>query len=128
MTCFWDGILQSLSNDDFQFAFKTNKSNNKILISLLKDNNKKTTRVMWNKKKLTEKQMDDNYEHVQNFNIESIYGGYLCSSCDPFLLLVSEVFNVNIDHDYCGNGIKYETSSARKTLRFKSSGGHFSCN
>ena len=41
----------------------------------------------------TEVMMMFNYkEHIKEYNQNTISQGYLCSTCDPFLLLLSELF------------------------------------
>ena len=126
MTCFWDGILHNLTNEDFQRTFKINKPNNKNFVNLLKQNLKKTKDLTWNGEALTDNQLNENYEHIRDFNVNSIHNGYLCSTCDPFLFIVCELFNVDINHNYCGHMMKYRTKNPIKTLNFKSNRGHFS--
>jgi hypothetical protein len=125
MTCFWDGILKRLSNEDFK-KFNINKPRNKDFVVFLKNHNTKTTNVKWNNEKLTEKQLEENITHIKDFNVKSIGGGYLCSTCEPFLFLVSHLFNVNINHNYCGHVMKYRINDKNRILNFKSNKGHFS--
>ena len=125
MTCFWDGILKRLSNEDFK-KFNINKPRNKDFVVFLKNHNTKTTNVKWNNEKLTEKQLEENFTHIKDFNVKSIGGGYLCSTCEPFLFLVSHLFNVNINHNYCGHVMKYRINDKNRILNFKSNKGHFS--
>ena len=126
MTCFWDGILHHLKEEDFQRVFQISKPNNKIFVKLLKDNLRKTKNIKWNGESLTDQQLKENFAHIKDFDENSIQGGYLCSTCDPFLFLVSELFNVNINHNYCGYLMKYTNTQPIKTLNFKSNRGHFS--
>ncbi len=126
MTCFWDGILSKLTDDDFK-NLKTKKPNNTNFVVLLKNNNTKETKdIKWNGETLTDNQIKENYEHIKDFDEKSIKKGYLCSTCDPFLILVCKLFNVNIYHNYCGNLMKYEIANPNRTLQFKSNKGHFS--
>jgi|TARA_Y100000991_G_scaffold5506_1_gene4354 hypothetical protein len=126
MTCFWDGILHNLNDDDFQRVFQVNKPNNKNLIKLLKDNNRKTKNINWNGEIFSEKQLEENFIHIKDFNEKFIGNGYLCSTCDPFLVLICELFTVNINHNYCGYLMTYTNSKSIKTLNFKSNKSHFS--
>ena len=126
MTCFWDGILANLKEEDFQRSLRVSKPNNRNLVDLLMKNNTLDTRnIIWNGKNITEQETKENYEHIKNFNINSIGNGYLCSSCDPFLILICELFKVNINHKYLGNMIKYQVNNPVKTLNFSSNRGHF---
>ena len=58
MTCFWDGILHHLTDDDFQRVLKTTKPNNKNFVKILKQNLKHTRSVKWNDTILTNKQCE----------------------------------------------------------------------
>lgn len=126
MTCFWDGLLNNLKEDDFQRIFQVNKPNNKNFVKLLKNNNRKTKNIKWNGEIFSEKQLEENFIHIKDFNENSIDNGYLCSICDPFIVLICELFIVNINHNYCDYLMTYTNSNSIKTLNFKSSKSHFS--
>lgn len=128
MTCFWDGILKKLNNEDFQRTFECDKPNNIKLVKLLKESNDKLNfnrNITWNKEKLTDKQWKENYDHIRNYQPKTIYNGYMCSSCEPFLILICLLFKVNINHNYCGNIMRYEIKDPIRTLNFKSNNHHF---
>ena len=125
MTCFWDGILQSLDNDDFRKVGIT-KLQIKPFIQFLKKKNTKNITTIWNGEKLTSKQCDENYQHIANYNIDSIYGGYDCSGCDPFLILVTQIFLLNTIHNYMGHKISYMSDgNVCKNVNYGSNRGHF---
>lgn len=126
MTCFWDGLLNNLKEDDFQRVFQVNKPNNKNFIKLLKNNNRKTKNIKWNGEIFSDKQLEENFIHIKDFNENSINNGYLCSICDPFLVLICELFTININHNYCGYLMTYTNNNFIKTLNFKSNKSHFS--
>ena len=107
-------------------SFQINKPNNKNFVKILKSNLRKTKDIIWNGETLTNKQLEENYEHIKDFNVDSIYGGYLCSTCEPFLFLVCELFKMNINHNYCGQLMSYKVTNPIRTLNFKSNSGHFS--
>ena len=127
--CFWNGILCKLNDEDYKFAnfyFNKTKDNRAIsLIEQLKSKNLKTNKIQWQNTLLSKKELEENFEHVQNFNIKSINKGYDCSSCDPFLLLITEIFQLEIIHQYCGNNISYKADKPRKKILFYSNRGHF---
>ena len=126
MTCFWDGILQALDNSDFQVVGYNNRLNRQQLINVLKTKNVEIEDVTWNGKKLTKQEMKEHYEAIKDYNINGINRGHLCSSCDSFLLLICQVFNVNIKHSYINVDIEYKNEKVqRKTLQFASNHGHF---
>jgi len=127
MTCFWNGILSSLNNEDFSKININNKPNIMQFIEILKNKNIPTKNILWQNNKLTSKQLDENMEHIKSFDINTINSGYMCSSCDPFLLLIADQFKVNIEHRYNNNKIIYshETDDREKYLKFSSDAGHF---
>jgi hypothetical protein len=72
--------------------------------------------------------MKENMEAVKQFNSNSIYHGYLCSSHDPFLSLICVLFGVNIHHNFCGTWIKMEVDETdlvpKGTIKLISTPGH----
>jgi hypothetical protein len=135
MTCFWDSLRAKLHIKK--------KMNNSKFIDYLKKVNKKQTSVLWNNSKLTQKQFEENYEHIKDFDKNTIHNGYDCSICDPFLILICDIYNVNIIHNYNGHKMIYTKCEHKcknecinkcintgtnncNTLSFKSNTGHFS--
>ena len=116
MTCFWDSLRNKL---------KINMNNVEFILHLKKCNKNKTS-VLWNNTDLTKKQCDENFEHIENFNEKNINNGYDCSICDPFLILICNIYNVNIIHNYNGYKMIYTNDAGCKDLNFKSNSGHFS--
>ena len=64
-------------------------------------------------------------EAIKDYNINGIGNGHLTSICDSFLLLICELFHINILHRYLNITIIYSYPNPRKTFRFKSNRGHF---
>ncbi len=126
--CFWNGILSKLNDEDYKFAnFNFIKSTNKInfFIEQLILKNTRTNKIQWQNSLLSKKEINENFEHVQNFNKSSVNNGYDCSTFDPFLLLITELFQLEIVHQYCGNNILYKADNPRKKILFYSNRGHF---
>jgi hypothetical protein len=136
MACFWNGILQQLTTVDLKVLGIQNK-NPQSLVQAFKQKAKKTNSVRWNGDKLSNKQLDENLQHIQTYNIKTIGNGYLCSSCEPFLLLLSELLQVHIHHNYLHTSIKYtitdyddnittdDNITAARIMKFGSNRGHF---
>ena len=126
MTCFWDGILQALDNSDFQLVGCNNRLNRHQLINLLKTKNVEIEDVTWNGQKLTKQEIKEHFDAIKSYDIKTIQNGHLCSSCDSFLLLICQLFNVTIKHLYMNVNIEYKNEKVqRKTLNFASNRGHF---
>ena len=137
MTCFWDGLTQSLLRNQI-IPNTSDIRNSRKFVNYLKEHNTKTINVKWNNEILTTKQLQENYDHIDELDSNKIGQGYLCSTCDPFLFLVSELFQVDIDHNYCGHIMKYtytppenkkilylgQESINKKVLRLSNNRGH----
>jgi hypothetical protein len=125
MTCFWDGIISSLDNDDLNLLGLAGRPRPMQLATKLKQLNKKTPEIFWENKPLRLNEIEENFIHVRDFAHQSINSGYLCSICDPFLCLLSQILRVNINHTYLNNTVHYSIKNARKTLHYRSNRGHF---
>jgi hypothetical protein len=116
------------------------RTNINDLIQLLMKYNRKCNNVQWNGEKLGEKLIEESFAHVNDFlknnssnnagssDINAIVtGGYLCGICDPFLILISELFDLGIEHGYLKEVMKYTLvkGGERRVLRFTSDQGHF---
>lgn len=121
MTCVWVGILAGLENKMFPNGVKPTPLN---FVKFLKEHNIRTKHVIvcsdqmasgsddilpdfMKDGKLSESQIEENFESIKEFDPNTIDDGYYCSTCDPFLILICEIFKINILHNYCGNMIKY---------------------
>ena len=124
MSCFWDSILKKLNKNDLQ---KYKIHNNQELVTYLKNNNCSTDNVLCNNQKLSEKQKVENKEHIQCYQTNTISQGYLCSTCDPFLLLLCEIFEITIHNNYNGNKIIYSHQTTNKyTIQLNNNSSHMS--
>ena len=107
MSCFWDAVLNKLKIEDLNKLNYSGKPGPKEFADLLKKHNIITENVLWNSQLLTKKQCEENYEHIKDHQSSKINQGYDCSICDPFLILICELFIININHNYLGNKIDY---------------------
>ena len=132
MTCFWDGIIASLTTADFQKIGFENRPKPKEFVKALQTNAIQTTHIHWNGVPLREQELKENLEAISTLNVNSISNGYFCSTSDPFLFLVAELFQVNIIHFYRNVTINYtfietgeSTTIVSRTLKFGSNKSHF---
>ena len=132
MSCFWKGILNGIDLDHFRTIFPQYKKDWKPrptdFVYLLKDNVKPTYNVKCNGKALTDNEIKENIEWIKNIDPTRISDGYYCSTCDPVLLLISEIFKMDIIHHYKENTIIYSYNGYRqidKTLKVGSDDRHF---
>ena len=65
MTCFWDGLLRNLNQEDFNLLNSNKNINNKDFILLLKKNNKICENVKWQEENLNEQLLKENYEMIK---------------------------------------------------------------
>jgi hypothetical protein len=131
MTCFWDGILQKLTDDDFRHIGQTRVNRTQFIV-FLKNKVVPMSNVMWQNSDLTDQEIEEHISAIRDYDISKIQHGHLTSTCDSFLLLICELFCVNINHNFMSymNGsqiINYSNKrNSRKTLNFTSNTGHFS--
>jgi hypothetical protein len=139
MSCFWDGILRSLELQDFYYLGRSPRVRPleprespkpltaRQLANFLKNHNRLTTGIRCNDKiPLRAPQLQENFDAIAQFDVDGIYEGYLCSTSDPFLCLVSFLFEVEIQHDFNGVTITYSTESRpRRIIRYRSDSNHF---
>ena len=127
MTCFWDGILKKLNNQDFNIMFQENRRYNMIeFIETLKKKNKIVENVKWNNINLTKKEKKEIFKIIKNYDINKISKGHLHSTCEYFLIFICYLCEVNIIHRFNRVTIRYiNTKNARKTLIFTSNKRYF---
>jgi hypothetical protein len=96
---------------------------------MIKNNlSKKTENITINNKILQEKQLAENFEAIQNYKIKDIKKDYLCSTCDPVLSLVCEIFQCSIWNNYCGTRIRYEHAKSKFCIFISNDNGHMHYN
>lgn len=125
MTCFWDGIISSLNNDDLKILGLNSRPTPNILAEQLKKRNTKTISILWENKPLSCNELEENHIHITDYTSASVHQGYLCSICDPFLCLLCELLKVNIKHTYLNNTVHYTNPHSVRTFSFRSNRGHF---
>ena len=126
MACFWNSIIDRLNKDEY---FKKINNNIKLipehLILSLKENNRKTNNIIWQNNELTNKQKEENLENIKLYNVKDIYNGYYCSTFDPFLFLICDLFDISITNYYNNNKIEYNNKfKSRYTMILYNNKGH----
>lgn len=123
MTCFWNGLLDRITVKEMNAALKANlydKPDPKTFVRLLIKSATYTPDVVCvdadnRASMLSEKALGENLEWVTNYNVDKIYEGHDCSIGDPFLLLVSQLFVIDIYHTY---NTKYFIKYVNKNNRY----------
>jgi hypothetical protein len=130
MSCFWDSLIKTIQNDDLNTYFdnQNTRINPHNLATILKNVNKKTPDILWNNTELTEKMMEENIESIKEYDVKHVQNGYYCSTCDPFLFLLADYLDINIEHNYDGNKMIYmQKKNSRYTIKISSDRGHCWC-
>ena len=109
MTCFWDSILSSLNQEDFNLLGEKKKTNRIEFIKILKNKNK-LTNALWQNKPLKNQEKKEHFEAIKDYNISGIRNGHLTSICDSFLLLICDLLKINIEHRFLNTTIIYSIS------------------
>lgn len=127
MSCFWNSILNTIKTEDKKTYFNTfnfNLTPHNIVV-ILKEVNKKTENVLWNNEELTEQQLNENKEAIDNYDKNTINDGYYCSTFEPILFLLVEYLQITIIHDYNKNIITYtHKKNNRYTIHIYSNNNH----
>jgi len=124
MSCFWDSLIQSISNED-KMTFFNNNLNPIDFAKTLKQKNTLTLNVTWNTENLTTQFLDENKQAIDSYDTNTIYNGYYCSSCEPFLFLLCELLNIEIQHNYNNNLMIYKhIKNNRYIIKINSDNGH----
>ena len=125
MTCVWKGLLNCLDESDFA-KFGMNKKPKELeFVRFLKSKNRLCHNVTWQHENLSNQFLDECFKAVKVFDEHSIRRGYFCSTCDPFIILVCELFKVDVVHLYCGFNILYKNRGSTRTFKVRSNKGHF---
>ena len=131
MSCFWDTLIKKINTNDIKTILKITNIDPKTFSNALKNENIKTNNVLWKggdvseKQSLSEKQKTENFDHIKEYDINTIKNGYLCSTFDPFLILICELFNIDIHHKYNGHMIIYEYKDESKyQIYIENNSGH----
>ena len=128
MSCFWDSILRCISLNEMNTIFKTNysKITPKEFVENLKKKNRTIINVLWNNVKFKKQELAEVDEHIKNYNVDTITNGYLCSCCDPFLILICEIFNINITNNFNGVKIYYQNINTTRVIYLNNNSSHMS--
>ena len=112
MSCFWDTLLRKINKDDIQNILSLNTLTPNAFSETLKKHNIPTDNVLWMNREINSQMKKENMMHIKEYDSSTIQGGYLCSTCDPFLLLITELFQLEIIHHYNQtiNNYKHKTN------------------
>jgi hypothetical protein len=128
MSCFWDGLSAAILAIIPTHLRQRGTFTNQDLFKFLKKHNQLVKNVRVNNETITDQQQRENFEAIQGLSINSLPNGYWCSTCDPVLILVSQLFNVDIEHKYLGVRIFYKNigvTDPTRVIRVASDYGHF---
>ena len=123
MTCFWDSLLRGIPRDFFEDRLQHHPAS---LAMYLKSRNRKTDTIKICGQLLNDQRKEENFEAIKNYDPNTVGLGYFCAAEDPFLFLISEVFQISIYHTFLGKMFDYVHPSPRLKLHLYSRTGHMS--
>lgn len=127
MSCYWDALIKKIKKNDFKYVLELDKITPQLLADKLKINNKKVKSIIVNNNTITTSQQDENFNHIKNYDINTINNGYDCSTFDPFLILIADLFSITIINIYNGNKIIYKPIGySRYNIELKNNKNHMS--
>ena len=125
MSCFWDALIKKINYHDHKLYFKLNKINPYNFASVLKKKNKFVNTVIVNNIKINLNQQKENFEHIKIYDLNTINDGYLCSTFDPFLILISDLLSITINNKFNNSLIIYKPIGyTRYTIYIENDLGH----
>jgi len=124
MSCFWDTLIKNIKKEDLTNILNITTTKPLDFCNGLKGMNCKTENVFWNGSRITEKQYEENIEWINEYQPNTIGNGYDCSTFDPFLFLITEIFQIEIQHHYNGTFIQYQYKNPRYSIKIQSNKGH----
>ena len=125
MSCFWDALIKHIKNEDLKIILREQKITPLNLVNSLITKNKIVNTIKINNLELSEKQKKENFDHIKDFDLNTINDGYFCSTCDPFLILISDLLSININNNYNNNLIEYKPIyHSRYTIYLKNTNSH----
>ena len=128
MACFWKACLKKISKEDINQICGAGKQHTPVNFALgLKRINETHTisdNITWQNQAITGQQKNEFREWIRTYRVESIPNGKLTGIMDPFFILLSDVFYINIRHQYLNHTIEYKTNHPKYTVSFKSNQGH----
>lgn len=127
MTCFWSSIHKSLMKNKIIPEANSNIETLKKFVEIIKCNAACAPDISINKVFLSKKAQKENLFAIKNYDVNTIDRGYYCSTCDPFLIIISKIFSCNVEHNFDGHVILYENTTAINPihLHFGSNASHF---
>lgn len=128
MTCFWDGIMSKLPQNDVA-KYLGDVTSKITFIELLKKRSRvvNINDVFWNDTLISVQEISEYKTWIDEYDTTKITQGHDTSVCDPFLVLICHIFICDIDHEYRGVVVRYRNASSngKKKIYFASDAGHF---
>ncbi len=135
MTCFWTGIINSLTKEDYEILKikpidrRKIQDMQRLIIHFKKLSTKADLKIKWQNTELKDYEIKELKIFIKEYDEKKIAQGHLTSSCDPFLCLLCDILKWKIIFMYCRNKIVFEPlTEVRKEICFRGSKGHFSKN
>ena len=95
MSCFWDALAHGLPP-------AAGLSSPAIILDALQTSNCLTTDMTVNDESLGSQAMQENFDSIKELQHDQLYNGYWCSTSDPVLCLLCQLYRVNIKHVLVG--------------------------
>lgn len=127
MSCFWDGLrgiaqVRKILGDrtaqglrDVVVAIGSSGAAEELLAS-----------VSVNGTRLTLRNVGEATEHLMSLRTHNVNDGYLCSTCDPVLCIISAACSIVIRHRFLSTEIVYSPDTSHNgTVSVANDRGHF---
>ena len=126
MSCYWDALMRELNDDEVARAGLAGVSEAaEFALRLQRLGAHSFVLTKWQGRDLPEQARRENAAAVQAYDPADVNNGYLCGSCDPFLLLVAHVAGVHIRHCSLHGTFEYTSMlPSARWIHLHSDAGH----
>lgn len=124
MTCFWDAIIKKLNREELSLLGISRKINPSILCKQCIQKNKIVDEnIHWQGEKLKKQERLEHFQTIKDYGCH-VWNGHLTSSCDSFLLFLTDICKINIEHRGAYGTSNYTNPEAKRMIIVSSNRGH----
>lgn len=118
MSCFWNALIAKIP--------ELRQQSPSTIIAFLQAHNSPTPHVRWQGEPLSLRQQKENFQWIRDYNPSNFQNGHDTSICDPFLVLICQLFHTDILLAYLGHPIHFQNvHHSVRAIHFQNSTGHF---
>ena len=124
MSCFWDAIIRKLNSSEWSLLGLSGRVSPSVLCQQCKKKNRLVgDGILWQGKVISRQERSEHFEMIKDYGCHT-WSGHLTSSCDSFLLLLTDICCINIEHRGSYGVSNYTNPKAKRKIILHSNRGH----